>query len=157
MVITTPPVMRMLRKTQPRISVKSLYFGRLLCSVSRCASIGLTSKPHRGNAELLGLDHAQGLPFCALPHIVTKEGVERRTMKAVAGSTSTRLPERVIVQRQMERSPLYRWRRPIDRVAMSGGTSDPTEAPQLSATSIQMRSAAASALNETAVWCGVNP
>jgi len=37
-VITTPPVMRMLRKTQPRASVKS-PFGGLLYSVSMRASI----------------------------------------------------------------------------------------------------------------------
>ena len=77
MVITTPPVMRMLRKTQPRTSVKSPYFGGLLYSMSMRASIWLPVNRVEENAELILSTPCQASAVCALPHIVTKSGAAR--------------------------------------------------------------------------------
>ncbi len=84
------PVMRMLRKTQPRITVKSLYFGGLFDSALNGVSIGLAPvNPRRDNAGPFELQHAAVLLFCALPNMEIKKwgGQSVQALAAVATSS----------------------------------------------------------------------
>jgi len=79
-VITVPPVMRMLTKTQPRASVKSLVFRRV-------ATFGVEAYVHRARlvdrfGETGGgrITSCRAVMFCAVPHIATKK-FERLTIE----------------------------------------------------------------------------
>ena len=84
-------VMRMLRKTQPRITVKSLYFGGLFDSALNAVSIGLAPvNPRRDNAGPFELQHAAVLLFCALPNMETKKNGYFAHLSAVSAPTHRR-------------------------------------------------------------------